>query len=109
MVAGDIPTNMEGLVAEKRHELIETVSEVDDKLAEFFLSDEPVSSTDLDVSQYISVLAYLTLNFSTASNCFSLCQILHSCRIFSALAMLFPPFDLISDSGYYTDEHCCGH
>jgi len=41
---------MEALVAEKRHELIETVSEVDDILAETFLSDEPISDVDLEVS-----------------------------------------------------------
>lgn len=40
---------MEALVAEKRRELIEAVSEVDDKLAEVFLNDEPVSSTELEV------------------------------------------------------------
>lgn len=40
---------MEALVAEKRRELIEVVSEVDDKLAEAFLSDEPISATDLEV------------------------------------------------------------
>ncbi|XP_078447771.1 elongation factor G, mitochondrial-like [Wolffia australiana] len=50
VVSADIPSNMEALVAEKRHELIETVSEVDDKLAESFLSDEPVSSDELDMA-----------------------------------------------------------
>ncbi|CAA7392090.1 unnamed protein product [Spirodela intermedia] len=50
VVTADVPLNMEAIVAEKRHELIETVSEVDDKLAEFFLSDEPVSSSDLDMA-----------------------------------------------------------
>ncbi|XP_050282301.1 elongation factor G-1, mitochondrial isoform X2 [Quercus robur] len=48
IVAEDIPANMEALVAEKRRELIEAVSEVDDKLAEVFLNDEPVSSTELE-------------------------------------------------------------
>lgn len=48
VVAVDIPANMESVVAEKRRELIETVSEVDDKLAEVFLNDEPISSTDLE-------------------------------------------------------------
>lgn len=46
----EVPSDMEALVAEKRHELIETVSEVDDILAEAFLSDEPVSDVDLEVS-----------------------------------------------------------
>ncbi|PON85598.1 Translation elongation factor [Trema orientale] len=48
VVAEDIPADMEDLVAEKRRELIETVSEVDDKLAEKFLNEEPISSTDLE-------------------------------------------------------------
>ncbi|XP_074310778.1 elongation factor G-1, mitochondrial-like [Silene latifolia] len=48
MVTDEVPTNMEALVAEKRHELIEVVSEVDDKLAELFLADEPISSSDLE-------------------------------------------------------------
>lgn len=45
----EIPGNMETIVAEKRRELIEAVSEVDDNLAEAFLSDEPISSTELEV------------------------------------------------------------
>lgn len=48
-MAGDIPADMEGLVAEKRRELVETVSEVDDVLAEKFLNDEPVSAAELEV------------------------------------------------------------
>ncbi|KAK9733138.1 hypothetical protein RND81_04G046100 [Saponaria officinalis] len=48
IVTDEVPTNMETLVAEKRHELIEVVSEVDDKLAELFLADEPISSSDLE-------------------------------------------------------------
>lgn len=44
----EVPSDMEALVAEKRHELIETVSEVDDILAEAFLSDEPISDVDLE-------------------------------------------------------------
>uniref|UniRef100_A0A7N0ZTQ2 Elongation factor G, mitochondrial n=1 Tax=Kalanchoe fedtschenkoi TaxID=63787 RepID=A0A7N0ZTQ2_KALFE len=43
----EIPENMMPLVTEKRRELIEMVSEVDDKLAEAFLSDEPISSKGL--------------------------------------------------------------
>lgn len=49
VVAEDIPANLEELVLEKRRELIETVSEVDDKLAEAFLSDEPISAAELEV------------------------------------------------------------
>ncbi|WOL08368.1 elongation factor G, mitochondrial [Canna indica] len=50
VVAADIPQNLEALVAEKRHELIEVVSEVDDKLAESFLNDEPISPIDLKMA-----------------------------------------------------------
>ncbi|XP_048334616.2 elongation factor G-2, mitochondrial [Ziziphus jujuba] len=48
VVTEELPANMEALVTEKRRELIEVVSEVDDKLAEAFLNDEPISSTDLE-------------------------------------------------------------
>lgn len=50
IVTSEIPTNMEALVAEKRRELIETVSEVDDQLAEAFLGDEPISPNDLEMA-----------------------------------------------------------
>ncbi|KAK1400693.1 Elongation factor G, mitochondrial [Heracleum sosnowskyi] len=43
-----IPGNLEEMVSEKRRELIEAVSEVDDKLAEAFLNDEPISPTELE-------------------------------------------------------------
>lgn len=45
----DIPANLNELALEKRHELVEIVSEVDDQLAEAFLSDEPISAADLEV------------------------------------------------------------
>ncbi|KAB2002722.1 hypothetical protein ES319_D11G085200v1 [Gossypium barbadense] len=48
VVAEEIPADMDAIVAEKRRELIEMVSEVDDKLAEAFLNDEPISSVDLE-------------------------------------------------------------
>ncbi|OIV89501.1 hypothetical protein TanjilG_20435 [Lupinus angustifolius] len=48
IVAEEVPADMEALVSEKRRELIETVSEIDDKLAEAFLNDEPISATDLE-------------------------------------------------------------
>ncbi|KAL7258624.1 hypothetical protein ACSBR1_004693 [Camellia fascicularis] len=48
VTAEEVPANMKELVAEKRRELIEVVSEVDDKLAELFLADEPISSTELE-------------------------------------------------------------
>lgn len=49
IVTGEVPADMETFVAEKRRELIEVVSEVDDKLGDMFLSDEPISSGDLEV------------------------------------------------------------
>ena len=49
VVTEEVPADMEAVVAEKRRELIETVSEVDDQLAEAFLSDEPILSADLEV------------------------------------------------------------
>ena len=49
VVASDVPSNMQDLVMEKRRELIEVVSEVDDQLAEAFLSDEPISADELKV------------------------------------------------------------
>lgn len=50
-----IPGNLEEMVSEKRRELIEAVSEVDDKLAEAFLSDEPISPIELEVLDSIYV------------------------------------------------------
>ncbi|XP_039686319.1 elongation factor G-2, mitochondrial isoform X2 [Medicago truncatula] len=47
LVAELVPGYMEALVSEKRHELIKTVSEVDDKLAEAFNGDKPISAADL--------------------------------------------------------------
>lgn len=49
VVAEEIPADMEAFITEKRHELIEAVSEVDDTLAEAFINEEPISSTDLEV------------------------------------------------------------
>jgi elongation factor G len=40
---------MDTLVSGKRRELIKTVSEVDDKLAEALGSDMPISTADLEV------------------------------------------------------------
>ncbi|KAG9447830.1 hypothetical protein H6P81_013958 [Aristolochia fimbriata] len=50
VVSADIPANMETVVKEKRRELIEVVSEVDDVLAEAFLGDEPISPDDLEMA-----------------------------------------------------------
>ncbi|KAE8660429.1 Elongation factor G [Hibiscus syriacus] len=50
VVAEEVPADMEAIVAEKRRELIEMVSEVDDKLAEAFLNDEPISPADLEAA-----------------------------------------------------------
>lgn len=55
VVSADVPADMEELVAAKRRELIEVVSEVDDQLAEAFLNDEPISPSDLEV--YLEKLA----------------------------------------------------
>jgi len=49
IVTAEIPVEIEALAAEKRRELIETVSEVDDKLADAFLADESISTSDLEV------------------------------------------------------------
>lgn len=49
VVSEEVPPIMEALVAEKRRELIEVVSEVDDRLAELFLADEPITSAELEV------------------------------------------------------------
>jgi len=48
-VPEEVPADMEALVSEKRRELIQTVSEVDDKLAEAFRCDKPISAPDLEV------------------------------------------------------------
>jgi len=48
VVTEEVPPNMEALVSEKRHELIEVVSEVDDRLAELFLADEPIPPAELE-------------------------------------------------------------
>ncbi|KAK2447682.1 elongation factor G-2, mitochondrial [Trifolium repens] len=49
VVIEDVPSDMEALVEEKRRELIETVSDVDDILAEAFLTDdENISDADLE-------------------------------------------------------------
>ncbi|RHN72765.1 putative P-loop containing nucleoside triphosphate hydrolase [Medicago truncatula] len=47
VVIEEVPADMEALVLEKRHELIKTVSDVDDKLAEAFCSGKPISAADL--------------------------------------------------------------
>jgi elongation factor G len=39
---------MEALVSRKRRDLIKTVSEVDDRLAEAFSSDQTISAADLE-------------------------------------------------------------
>ena len=49
VTAYDVPSNMADLVKEKRREVIEVVSEVDDQLAEAFLNDEPITSNQLKV------------------------------------------------------------
>lgn len=58
IVTEDIPANMEAIASEKRRELIEAVSEVDDKLAEAFLNDEPISSAELEVCTQLFNVVY---------------------------------------------------
>ncbi|KAL8505357.1 hypothetical protein ACS0TY_016555 [Phlomoides rotata] len=48
VVTEDIPADLEASALEKRRELIEAVSEVDDQLAEAFLSDEPILAANLE-------------------------------------------------------------
>ncbi|KAG0607350.1 hypothetical protein M758_8G021700 [Ceratodon purpureus] len=43
VLKGDIPSDIAAEVAEKRRELIESVSEVDDELADLFLNDQPIT------------------------------------------------------------------
>eukprot|EP01018_Ginkgo_biloba_P013620 Gb_08395 [translate_table: standard] len=50
IVSGDIPSDLANIVTEKRRELIEAVSEVDDILAETFLNDEPITADDLEMA-----------------------------------------------------------
>eukprot|EP00252_Welwitschia_mirabilis_P013686 TRINITY_DN3011_c0_g1_i1.p1 TRINITY_DN3011_c0_g1~~TRINITY_DN3011_c0_g1_i1.p1 ORF type:complete len:745 (-),score=143.87 TRINITY_DN3011_c0_g1_i1:597-2831(-) len=50
IVTGEIPSNLSSSVADKRRELIEAVSEVDDILAEKFLNDEPVTAEELEMA-----------------------------------------------------------
>ncbi|GAU44168.1 hypothetical protein TSUD_377680 [Trifolium subterraneum] len=46
-VLSKVPADMEALVEEKRHELIENVAPLDDKLAKAFNLKKPISPTDL--------------------------------------------------------------
>eukprot|EP00898_Chlorokybus_atmophyticus_P000869 jgi/Chlat1/1783/Chrsp134S02095 len=46
----EIPDNLHAFCEEKRKELIETVSEVDDTLAEIFLNDEPITEQVLQAA-----------------------------------------------------------
>lgn len=47
ITSGDIPGDLVSFAAEKRRVLIEAISEVDDVLAEKFLSDEPILADEL--------------------------------------------------------------
>ncbi|KAL1314897.1 elongation factor G-2, mitochondrial isoform X2 [Arachis hypogaea] len=69
VVTEEVPADMEALVAEKRRELIEAVSEVDDQLAEAFLGDEPISPADLQGVQPLldGVLNYLPCPIEVSS------------------------------------------
>ena len=46
---GPVPDDMKDIVRTKRHELIETVANVDDELGEMFLSDQTPSPDELMV------------------------------------------------------------
>ncbi|CAN1844450.1 Elongation factor G-2, mitochondrial [Linum perenne] len=48
IVTEEIPADMVTFIEAKRRELIETVSDVDDQLADAFLADEPISPSDLE-------------------------------------------------------------
>lgn len=50
VVEGEIPSDIAAAVAEKRRELIESISEVDDELADMFLNDQPITAEILAVS-----------------------------------------------------------
>lgn len=50
IIPDEIPSNLSSFATEKRRELIEAVSEVDDILAETFLNDEPITSDDLEMA-----------------------------------------------------------
>lgn len=58
MVKGDIPSEIKEAVSEKRRELIEAVSEVDEELADLFLNDEPISPEVLSVGFECEVLCF---------------------------------------------------
>ncbi|GAU44623.1 hypothetical protein TSUD_379010 [Trifolium subterraneum] len=60
IVVEEVPADMDTLVLEKRRELIKTVSEVDDKLAEAFCNDRPISAADLQEAVH---RATVELNF----------------------------------------------
>ncbi|KAL1328883.1 hypothetical protein AAHE18_12G000600 [Arachis hypogaea] len=69
VVTEEVPADMEALEVEKRRELIEAVSEVDDQLAEAFLGDEPISPADLQGVQPLldGVLNYLPCPIEVSS------------------------------------------
>ncbi|CAI5957329.1 unnamed protein product [Closterium sp. NIES-64] len=52
-----IPANLKEQAEEKRHELIEHLSEVDDEIAEKFLNDEPISAEELQAAVRRATLA----------------------------------------------------
>jgi elongation factor G len=54
---GDVPTNLVDLVSKRRKELIEQLAEVDDGLAEIYLSDQEPSVQDIMAAIHRSVVA----------------------------------------------------
>ncbi|XLS80239.1 hypothetical protein HN51_046070 [Arachis hypogaea] len=69
VVTEEVPADMEALEVEKRRELLEAVSEVDDQLADAFLGDEPISPADLQGVQPLldGVLNYLPCPIEVSS------------------------------------------
>lgn len=54
IVEEDIPSDMVDLVKTKKHELIESVANVDETLGEMFLSDQTPTTEQLMVGQLIN-------------------------------------------------------
>lgn len=86
MLKGDIPSEIAAEVAEKRRELIESVSEVDDELADLFLNDQPITAAVLSVGFEFAYLLYVSiLNFSLVCPSFSALRIDYSCTSVTCL------------------------
>lgn len=60
----DIPADLKELVEQKRQELIETVADVDDELADLYLAEEPIST-----EQLAAAIRRATINLKFAPVC----------------------------------------